>query len=280
MEIPTEPITLDADPVRLAQMLANLLDNAAKYTPDGGEISITAEQVDDQVCISVRDNGIGIPKEQIVKIFDLFTQLDGSQTTSRGLGMGLALVRNLANLHGGDVQAASAGLGQGSVFTIHLPISAPESSRKGSTEADNESAGSTASRRILLVEDDDDVAESMGAFLAMDGHTVSTANNGPAAIDLLHSFDPDVVLLDLGLPGLDGYQVAQRMRVETLRHDLIVIALSGYGEEEHRRRSKEAGCDCHLVKPVGPEVLRKLLGNDWKYDQGQLIVPSTHKKTR
>ncbi len=259
INISDAPIVLDADPVRLSQMLANLLDNAAKYTPDGGEISITAELADDQVFISVRDTGFGIPQDQINNIFDLFTQLDTSQT-SRGLGMGLSLVRNLAELHGGGIEVVSTGPGQGSVFTLRLPIFSKPSSCNEVNEPIEESVGSRGVYRVLLVEDDDDVAESMSALLAMDGHTVSTANNGTVAIETLHTFEPDVVLLDLGLPGIDGYQVARLMRSKTLREDLVIVALSGYGEEEHRRRSKEAGCDGHLVKPVQPDVLRNLVG--------------------
>ncbi len=265
IDIPATPITLDADPVRLSQMLANLLDNAAKFTPNGGEISITAELTDDQVLISVRDTGFGIPKNQIDNIFDLFMQLDTSQTTaSRGLGMGLSLVRNLAQLHGGSVEVVSAGPGQGSVFTLRLPIfpdsSLPTSSSRDETKSPIEkSVGSFGVHRVLLVNDDDDVAQSMGALLALDGHTVSIANDAKLALETLRTFAPDVVFLDLGLPRIDGYQVARRMRSATMKEDLVIIAVSGYGEEEHRRRSKEAGCDGHLVKPVQPEVLRSLL---------------------
>ena len=275
IEIPTAPIALDADPVRLSQMLANLLDNAAKYTPDGGEISITAELADDQIFISVRDTGLGIPKGQLDKIFDLFTQLDASPTSgSRGVGMGLALVRNLAELHGGSVDVVSAGPGQGSMFTLRLPIFPTSDLRDHAKKRADEPLGSAGHHRILLVDDDEDVAESLGALLAMDGHTVSTVSNGAAAIGALRTFEPDVVLLDLGLPGLDGYQVARRMRSEMPNVELVIIALSGYGESEHRHRSRDAGCDGHLVKPVQPELLRKFLSNSWKYDQGKLIVPS------
>jgi two-component system, chemotaxis family, CheB/CheR fusion protein len=142
-----------------------------------------------------------------------------------------------------------------------------------------ESLASNDRHRILIVEDDEDVAETMGALLAIDGHTVSTASQGTVALDMLRSFEPDVVLLDLGLPGLDGYQVARRIRMETLKKNIVIIALSGYGEREHRRRSKEAGCDGHLVKPVQPDVLRKLLANTWKYDRGDLILPTSSNKS-
>jgi signal transduction histidine kinase/CheY-like chemotaxis protein len=281
VRVPPEPIILNADPVRLAQMVANLLDNAAKYTPAGGEISITAEPRDDQAFISVRDSGVGIRADQVDEIFDLFTQLDVSQTAkSRGLGMGLSLVRNLAELHGGSVDVVSSGAGQGSLFTIRLPISPAPSLTDVAKKRVDESAASNGGHRILLVEDDDDVAESMGALLALDGHTVNIANDGAIALDMMRSFEPNVVLLDLGLPGLDGYQVARRIRTETLKKNIVIIALSGYGEEEHRRRSKEAGCDGHLVKPVQPDVLRKLLAGTWEYEQNTLVLPTTRNRAQ
>jgi CheY-like chemotaxis protein len=262
-------------------MLANLLDNAAKYTPAGGEISVAAERQDDQVFISVRDSGVGIPADQVDKIFDLFTQLDASQTAkSRGLGMGLSLVRNLAELHGGSVDVVSSGPGHGSLFTIRLPISPTPSLIDVAKKPVEESAASNRGHRILLVEDDDDVAESMGALLALDGHTVSTANDGVIALRKVRSFEPDVVLLDLGLPGLDGYEVARRIRMETPKKNIVIIALSGYGEAEHRRRSKEAGCDSHLVKPVQPDVLRKLLASTWDFEQNTLVVPATRDRAQ
>jgi signal transduction histidine kinase/CheY-like chemotaxis protein len=278
-KLPAGPITLNADPVRLVQMLSNLLDNAAKYTADGGEISIAVELVDDKVCISIGDSGLGIPKGQTGKIFDMFAQLNGSQTTSCGLGIGLALVRNLAELHGGSVDVASAGPGQGSIFTLRLPILETSSSIRQPLQT-NESIDSPIRRRILLVEDNDDVAESTGELLTIEGHTVSIAQEGVIALEMLRTFVPDVVLLDLGLPGMDGFEVARRMRTESLKTDLVIIAMSGYGEDEHRRKSKEAGCDGHLVKPIQLEVLRELLGTTWKYDQGRLILPEPQGRKR
>jgi signal transduction histidine kinase/ActR/RegA family two-component response regulator len=260
VKCPAEPIILDADPVRLSQLLSNLLDNAAKYTPNGGEISAAAELADDRVNITIGDTGIGIPKDQIDSIFELFTQLRGSQmTTSRGLGMGLALVRTLADLHGGAVEVVSAGPGQGSLFTVRLPISAKSSARNQPKPTTKPSVEPTVGRRILVVEDNEDIAESLGTLLAMDGHTVSIAQDGAVALDMLLTFDPEVVLLDIGLPGMDGYQVARRMRAKTGRSNLVIVALSGYGEERHRRQSIEAGCDDHLVKPVKPDFLRSFL---------------------
>jgi signal transduction histidine kinase/ActR/RegA family two-component response regulator len=257
IRIPTEPIWIEGDPSRLAQLLSNLLDNAAKYTPDGGEISVVAESVADEVCIRVRDNGIGIPRHQIDGIFDLYAQLEGSATTpSGGLGLGLALVRSLVDLHGGTIEVVSEGSGKGSQFTVRLPILSKPALHANAKEAPK---AVSAPRRILLVEDNADVAETMEQILAMDGHTVCVAADGAMALKRLPSFEPDVVLLDISLPDIDGYQVARRMREDTPERDLVIIALSGYGQEDHQRRSREAGCDAHLVKPVQLNVLQRLL---------------------
>lgn len=260
IKCPAEPTILDADPVRLAQVLSNLLDNAAKYTPNGGELSVAAELADDSVSIAIGDTGIGIPKDQIDNIFERFTQLGGSQITpSRGLGMGLALVRTLADLHGGTVEVVSAGPGQGSLFTVRLPISTKPSARNQPKPTTKPPVEPTVGRRILLVEDNEDIAESLGTLLAIEGHTVGIAQDGAVALEMLPTFEPEVVLLDIGLPGMDGHEVARRMRAETSRSNLVIVALSGYGEEHHRRQSIEAGCDDHLVKPIKPDFLRSFL---------------------
>jgi signal transduction histidine kinase/ActR/RegA family two-component response regulator len=256
VRIPDEPIRIDGDPGRLVQLLSNLLDNAAKYTLKGGEISIAAECADENVCIRVHDNGIGIPKDRIESIFDLYTQLNGgsAKAATRGLGLGLTLVRNLAELHGGVVEAASEGPGKGSEFTVRLPL-IPRSSVNVAQKAIRQT-----SRRILLVEDNGDIAEALKIILARDGHAVGVAQDGAVALEMLRTFDPDIVFLDIGLPDMDGFELARRMRSETKRADLMIVALSGYGQEAHRRLSKEAGCDEHLVKPVHPDVLRTFLG--------------------
>jgi CheY-like chemotaxis protein/anti-sigma regulatory factor (Ser/Thr protein kinase) len=246
--------------VRLAQLLSNLLDNAAKYTPNGGKISVKAEVVHEQVCIRVRDTGIGIPSDRINSIFGLYTQLQNPATTvSTGLGLGLTLVRTLVGLHGGSVEVVSDGPGKGSQFTVRLPI-LPMSALDDQPKKANKQSVMPTGRRILLVEDNDDLAESMGQLLEMDGHIVGFAQDGEIALSKLRTFEPDVVLLDIGLPGMDGYHVARRMREATGRKDLVIVALSGYGQDEHRRQSREAGCDDHFVKPVRPDVLRSFLG--------------------
>jgi len=254
VRIPDEPIRINGDPRRLVQLLSNLLDNAAKFTPKGGEISIAAECADENVCIRVHDNGIGIPKDRIETIFDLYTQLNGSaKPAARGLGLGLTLVRNLAELHGGMVEAASEGPGKGSEFTVRLPLIL-----RFSIDFPKKATRQT-SRRILMVEDNRDVAEALKTILARDGHAVNVAQNGAVALQMLRTFKPDIVFLDIGLPDMDGFELARRIRSQTKRSDLRIIALSGYGQEVHRRLSKEAGCDEHLVKPVHPDVLRTFL---------------------
>ena len=255
VELPGAPMWLMGDAVRLAQLLSNLLDNAAKYTPAGGQIWVSARSTDGRIEISVRDTGIGIPADQLGNVFDLFTQLDSS---AGGLGLGLALVRDLAERHGGSVEATSEGPGMGSQFTVRLPgLPAPPTPPP---PAVLKTARIPNPRRLLIVEDHPDVAESLALILRCDDHEVRIAHDGPAALQVLNKFKPDVVLLDVGLPGMDGYQVARRMREEAPESNLTIIALSGYGQAEDHRQSMQAGCDAHLVKPVHPNVLRSMLG--------------------
>lgn len=255
VELPSAPMWLRGDAVRLAQLVANLLDNAAKYTAEAGQIWVTARSAEGQVEISVRDTGMGIPADRLRAVFDMFTQLEPS---AEGLGLGLALVRTLAVLHGGSVEANSEGPGKGSQFTVRLPgletaNTAPPRVLLNTTTKPNP-------RRLLIVEDHADVAEGLAMILRQDDHAVRIAGDGPAALQALNEFRPDVVLLDVGLPGMDGYQVARRMREEAQQSNLTIIAVSGFGEKEHQSQSKQAGCDVHLVKPVHPNILRNLLG--------------------
>ena len=257
VELPGAPMWLMGDAVRLSQMLANLLDNAAKYTPAGGQIWVSARTIGGRIEIAVRDTGIGIPADQLHAVFDLFAQLDSS---AGGLGLGLALVRDLAERHGGSVEATSEGPGMGSQFTVRLPgLPAPPTTAPPSP-AVLKTERTPNPRRLLIVEDHPDVAESLALILRCDDHEVRIAHDGPAALQALTGFRPDVVLLDVGLPGMDGYQVARLMRQETLESKLTIIALSGYGQSEDHSQSMQAGCDAHLVKPVHPNVLRGMLG--------------------
>ncbi len=253
------PLRLHADPARLAQVLTNLLNNAAKYTPDGGRICLKAACEGGQVVFRVCDTGAGIPREMLGKVFDLFTQVDHSLDRAQGgLGVGLTLVRSLVEMHGGTVEAYSDGPGQGSEFVVRLPALA------GSTAAPagEESAGGEwvgAPCRVLVVDDNQDAADSLAMLLRLDGHEVHTAHDGPSALEVAREFLPRVVLLDLGLPGLDGYQVARRLREGPDTRDVFLVAVSGYGQDEDRQRSRQAGFDHHLVKPINFSELRQLL---------------------
>jgi PAS domain S-box-containing protein len=257
---PGRSIHLEGDPTRLAQMLGNLLINAAKYTPERGRIWLSAGQEGDEVVFRVRDRGLGIPAEMQTRIFDLFTQVErGSDRAQGGLGIGLALVKSLAQMHGGTVKAFSEGPGQGSEFVVRLParqaVSPP-----GEAQQSQEAPGSP--RRILVVDDNRDTAESLALLLRGAGHQVRTAHDGPAALEAVRNFHPKVVLLDIGLPRMDGYEVARLLRQEHHKEGMVLVALTGYGQEEDRHRSQEAGFDHHLVKPAAPEAIRQVLADE------------------
>jgi PAS domain S-box-containing protein len=256
-----EPIFLQVDPARLAQVLSNLLNNAAKYTDPGGAISLTAEQLGDEVAIRVRDNGIGIPPHLLTKIFDLFTQADQTLSRSRGgLGIGLTLVRSLIEMHDGRVTAHSEGLDQGSEFVVYLAAADRSASRFPNAVATDESRNvRLPCRRILVVDDNRSNAESLEVLLRAMGQEVYTAFDGATALEIARQHHPDVVLLDIGLPGIDGYEVARRCREEPELARMTLVAMTGYGQDSDRRRSQEAGFNAHLVKPVDREELRLLL---------------------
>jgi len=258
VSLPPQPVDLDGDPTRLTQVLGNLLNNAAKYTDPGGRIWVTAHLEDGCVAVGVKDTGIGIAPELLPHVFDMFSQASqGPERAQGGLGLGLALARELVEMHGGRIEAHSDGPGKGSEFTAHLPVAAPAPEAGAAAPAPAEAA--PAHRRILLVEDNVDTAELMAMLLENEGHQVVVAHSGPAALRLAPEYHPDVVLLDIGLPGMDGYQVASRLREQPALAGTTIIALTGYGQDEDRERSREAGIDHHLVKPVNMERLRELL---------------------
>lgn len=263
VELPADPIWVRADASRVTQMLTNLLDNAAKYTSAAGIIRVTASPEAGQARISVRDTGIGLPDDQLERIFALFKQVEASGQHSDGLGIGLALVRSLATMHGGSVVAASEGIDAGSEFTVRLPITSAPSVTTPAPPPPTVSRP----RRILLIEDNVDLAESFATALTFEGHSVRVAHDSASALDAFQTFAPDVVLLDGGLPGMDGYQVARRLREKRSSAELTIIALTGFGRDEDRRASAEAGCDFHLVKPVAPHELHTFLNlthsSDW-----------------
>ena len=257
---PSEPVYLNADPTRLAQVFANLLNNAAKYTRRGGHIWLTAERQGEGVLVKVRDTGVGIPSDMLLRVFETFTQVDRSlDRLQGGLGIGLALVRSLVELHGGSVEARSDGPGHGSEFIVRLPL-AP-ATRKVRTVGEDGKQLFTPRRRILVVDDNKDSADSLAMLLTLQGSEVRTAYDGLEAVEAAAAFQPDVILSDIGMPGLDGYQAAQRIREQHHGKRVVLIAMTGWGQEEDKRRSMEAGFDFHLVKPVDLAVLDRLLSS-------------------
>ena len=259
VSLPREPVSLDADLTRLAQVLGNLLTNSAKYTRPGGHIWLVAEQRADDVLISVRDDGIGIPAESLPRIFDMFSQVDRSiERATGGLGIGLALVKGLVEMHGGTVTAASNGPDRGSTFTVRLPLmrAGPEV-----VPADPARGGRPAGepvRRILVVDDNDDSARSMAGLLKFLGNDVRTAHDGFAAVTVAEEFRPEIILMDVGMPRLNGYEATRRIREQPWGRHVTIIALTGWGQDGDKVRSKEAGCNGHLVKPVSLTDLQSL----------------------
>ncbi len=260
IQLPAEPLRIEGDPTRLSQILVNLLNNAAKYTPEGGTILLSADREGRQVAIRVRDTGLGIPAELLPRIFDLFTQGDRSpERVEGGLGIGLALVRRLVEMHGGSVEAYSAGLGCGSELAVRLPLlDLPREVPPGSDAAPLQHAGP---RRVLVIDDNRDAAEIMTVLLELWGHEVRIAYDGPDALGVAAEFRPDAALLDIGLPGMSGFEVAQRLRELPGWDRVMLVAVTGYGQDEDRRRSREAGFDHHLTKPVEPARLQDLLAS-------------------
>ena len=259
LSVPTEPVMLHADGVRVAQVLSNLLNNAAKYTADGGHIWLSAAVENGRALISVRDNGRGIPTTMLNRVFDLFTQVDTSRGTP-GLGIGLAMVRMLVELHGGEVEARSTGPGHGSEFIVRLPMLTPESSAGTKSKA----AGidtSLAGRSVLVVDDNCDAADSLSMLLRLAGAKVTVAYDGASALAAIPIHQPQVVLLDVGMPGMDGYTVASRIRQNAQNSDMLLIALTGFGQEEDRKRSSAAGFNDHLTKPADLEALLSLVAS-------------------
>jgi CheY-like chemotaxis protein len=239
--------------------VANLLNNAAKYTDAGGQIWLTVRREGDGVAISVRDTGVGIPPAMLPRVFDLFTQIDRSDSRAQGgLGIGLTLVKSLVELHGGRVMAHSDGAGRGSEFAVRLPLAAA-GRPAGPPGGHARPAAVLAPRRILVVDDNRDAAESLGMLLKLLGADVHVAYDGPEALEVLATYKPAVVLLDIGMPGMDGHEVARRIRHHPEFRDVTLIALTGWGQEDDRRRSHSAGFDHHLIKPADVNALQTLL---------------------
>jgi PAS domain S-box-containing protein len=261
LSLPPEPVWLDADPARLTQVLVNLLDNACKYTEAGGRIRLCAELVGTELKVSVADDGIGIRPDRLSGLFQTFSQADATLERSQGgLGIGLALARGLVEMHGGSIAAQSAGPGQGSEFSVRLPTLPPIAPARAQHPQAQEDGKQPAGRRILVVDDNRDIVDSLAMLLRLVGNQVETAADGLEAVAAAERQRPDLILLDIGMPKLDGYAACRQIREQPWGQAMAIVALTGWGQEDDRRRSREAGFDGHLVKPVEPAALLKLLG--------------------
>src|SRR5215203_3756132 len=248
-----------ADPTRMAQVLSNLLNNAAKYTQTGGHIRLSVSREGSDGVVRIQDDGVGIPPGMLTSIFDMFAQVDSSlERAQGGLGIGLTIARSLVEMHGGTLEAASGGLGQGSELTVRLPL-APEAGLAAEAEREPAARAAHASLRILVVDDNEDSAESLAMWLGLMGSDVRTAHGGPEALEAAQEYHPEVIFLDIGMPGMNGYDVARRLRARPETRNAVLIATTGGGQEEDRRQSKEAGFDEHLVKPLDPKSLDELI---------------------
>lgn len=260
IDVPPGPLTVHADLTRLAQVLGNLLNNAAKYTNPGGRIQLSVQRGRDHVGISVRDNGIGIPVAMLPKIFDMFAQLDNSlQRTQGGLGIGLSIAKQLVEMHGGTLEARSEGPGMGSEFIVTLPLHATSPGASDEAALGEATASEERSLRILVADDNKDAAASLAMVLEMKGHEVRTAHDGLEAVQVAASFQPDVAVLDIGMPRLDGYEVCKQIREQPHGRNMLIIALTGWGQSEDKIRSQDAGFDEHLVKPANVSEIEELL---------------------
>jgi two-component system, chemotaxis family, CheB/CheR fusion protein len=258
VDLPDEPLHVNGDAVRLTQVIGNLLHNAARYTPANGKIAVSAQRDGEQVVIGVQDNGRGMSAEALKNVFEMFYQASESPLSGSGLGIGLTLARKLVEMHSGSISAESPGVQQGSKFTVRLPVARHPGA--SSNEAAAENLQAPCPHCVLIVDDNDDAAETLRELMStLNAHEVHTASNGPDALEAAARLRPDVVLLDLSMPGMDGYEVARRMRATSWGEKVLLVALTGWGQEQHRRRSKEAGFDCHLTKPADPEALRAIL---------------------
>jgi signal transduction histidine kinase len=256
VSLPPGPLWVEGDQARLVQVVVNLLNNASKYTQEEGRIEVSALLEGSEVVVRVKDNGIGIPPEKLSQVFDLFAQLHlGEERTQEGLGIGLTLVRRLTELHGGIISASSPGTGRGSEFVVRLPEARTAA---GTPQVENPGRLNSSGRHILIVEDNPDGRESLAVLLRLLGHRVDVAEDGPRGVEKALALRPEVVLLDIGLPILDGYDVARRVR-QGLGNDVLLVALTGHGQPEDLQRANEAGFNAHLVKPVEPEALQALL---------------------
>jgi CheY-like chemotaxis protein len=258
VNLPDDPIWLDADAARITQVLTNLLNNSAKYTPRGGRIVLDVRREGEQAVIEVRDNGMGIPPEALPTVFEMFRQVNRPDKSQGGLGIGLALVQMLVEMHGGTIAAHSGGAGQGSEFTVRLPV-ADEGKPQGTPQVEISGLPSGGNLKVLVVDDNADLVEMLAMVVEGLGYDVRKALDGEAAIAAAKDYRPDVVLLDLGLPVVDGFEVARQIRQRPETRHAHLVALTGWGQAEDRARTRDAGFDHHLTKPTDPGTLQRLL---------------------
>jgi PAS domain S-box-containing protein len=257
--LPSEELTLNADPLRLSQILSNLLTNAAKYTDPAGHIDLSGGVQNGTLCLSVKDDGIGIAPQALARIFEMFSQIDGASARSEGgLGIGLALVKGLLELHGGTIEARSDGPGHGSEFIVCLPLNASAPAEAPATDVDAPPVA-TEGRRVMVADDNKDAADALAMLLELAGHEVRVAHCGRAALALAQTFRPDVAIIDIGMPDLSGYEVAKELRRESWGTGIYLIALTGWGQDGDRQRANDAGFDRHMTKPVESGALEALL---------------------
>jgi CheY-like chemotaxis protein len=255
----TEDVWVRADRARIEQVLANLLENAGKFSTRGSPIDLVVRKDGENAVMEVTDEGVGIAPDQLEQVFGLFVQAESAGARVRGgMGVGLALVKRLVELHGGSVKASSAGLGHGATFSVRLPL-APEPQVKTSDDSHPVAVSAPRALRILVTEDNDDAREMMRIMLTMDGHEVTVASNGAETLAAVVQAPPDVILMDIGLPDMQGYDVARRIGESDARLQVKLVALTGFGQAEDERRAYDAGFDVHLTKPVSPKVLREVL---------------------
>ncbi len=260
LEVPPEPIFLDADPHRLAQVFSNLLNNAAKYTPNGGQVRMAAWRQAEEVVVSVRDSGVGIAPEMLDRIFEMFAQGEGSEDRMKaGLGLGLTLVKSLVEMHGGTIQVRSEGIGKGSEFEVYLPIATPTKTQLAAPSTPEHTSADRKTCRILVVDDKVEAANLMAVALRLLGHEVVTAGDGERAVERAAEYQPDVIVLDIGLPKMDGYEACHRIRALPNGDKVTIVALTGWGQAEDKQRAKDAGFDRHFTKPVDVAELKPLL---------------------
>jgi len=262
LDLPDDPVWLDADLTRLSQVISNLLNNAAKYTPEGGAIVLSARREGGDVVITVSDNGVGIPHDMLPKVFDLFLQIrDNLHRSHGGLGIGLALVKRLVEMHGGAIAAESAGPGKGSAFRVRLPLAEPAAPPPRPAESSSSASQGKSALRVLVVDDNPDVAQTVGWMLETIGHDYRLAHEGKLAVRTAQEYRPHAILLDIGMPGMDGYAVCRALREQALFDDTVIIAQTGWGQAQTPATSGQSGFDYHLVKPVDLDRLEELLAS-------------------